>query len=312
MNSVTFSRIVHWGLINFSRNRWLALVAIFTVTITLLVISFFLFFSLFTSALTLAVKEKLDLSIYFKGDVKLEDIQRLQTDLANRTDVKEVKYITPEEAYQTFQEKPLLGGQLGEQIKKYIKEYITPQEAALRSLKVKPQKADNLKDINQYLQTSSYKEMISNTSFESGDEKIVERLLKITRYTKLIGWSVSLFFIILSMLVIVNAARLTTVIRKDEIEIMRLVGASNIFIQGPFIIEGALYGLIAAIICVIVWGIALKLLSSSIANIFYGTSFDALQFIQVNFIKIALIQMGIGLVVGVLATLYGVRRYIKI
>jgi len=309
---VTFSRIVHWGLINFSRNRWLALVAIFTVTITLLVISFFLFFSLFTSALTLAVKEKLDLSIYFKGDVKLEDIQRLQTDLANRTDVKEVKYITPEEAYQTFQEKPLLGGQLGEQIKKYIKEYITPQEAALRSLKVKPQKADNLKDINQYLQTSSYKEMISNTSFESGDEKIVERLLKITRYTKLIGWSVSLFFIILSMLVIVNAARLTTVIRKDEIEIMRLVGASNIFIQGPFIIEGALYGLIAAIICVIVWGIALKLLSSSIANIFYGTSFDALQFIQVNFIKIALIQMGIGLVVGVLATLYGVRRYIKI
>mgnify|MGYP007084713962 CR=1 FL=1 len=309
---MTFSRIVHWGLINFSRNRWLALVAIFTVTITLLVISFFLFFSLFTSALTLAVKEKLDLSIYFKGDVKLEDIQRLQTDLANRTDVKEVKYITPEEAYQTFQEKPLLGGQLGEQIKKYIKEYITPQEAALRSLKVKPQKADNLKDINQYLQTSSYKEMISNTSFESGDEKIVERLLKITRYTKLIGWSVSLFFIILSMLVIVNAARLTTVIRKDEIEIMRLVGASNIFIQGPFIIEGALYGLIAAIICVIVWGIALKLLSSSIANIFYGTSFDALQFIQVNFIKIALIQMGIGLVVGVLATLYGVRRYIKI
>ncbi len=251
----------------------------------------------------MAVKDRLDFSIFITEVATQQEIQNLQTTLANRSDVKSVKLISKEEALQNFKNYP---------ISEETKKLVTSEDNPLpRSLKVQPQDPTSLAQLQQYLQASPYKVIISNTSLDI-DQQVVNKLLGMTHIIKIVGWGTSIFFIILSLLVIISAVRLTIFTRKDEIEIMRLVGANNIFVKVPFVVEGFLYGLIAAIISIVFLGIILKVVSPTITNYFAGSSFDLGNFLQVNFIKTALFQLLAGVGVGVLATLYSVQKYVKI
>ncbi len=303
MHYITFKRIFGLGFTNFWRNRWLSFVSTFTMTITLLVIGFFLLFSFLIGAITMAVKDRLDFSIFLTEAATQQEIQNLQTTLANRSDIKSVKFVSKEEALQNFKNYP---------ISEETKKLVTPEDNPLpRSLKVQPQDPTSLAQLQQYLQASPYKVIISKTSLDI-DQQVVNKLLGMTHIIKIVGWGTSIFFIILSLFVIISAVRLTIFTRKDEIEIMRLVGANNIFVKVPFVVEGFLYGLIAAVISIVVLGIILRVVSPTITAYFAGSSFDLGNFLQVNFIKTALFQLLAGVGVGVLATLYSVQKYIKI
>ena len=304
MNWLTVSRISKLGLINFWRNRWLSLASTLVMTLTLLIISLFVVMTIVINKTTDRIKSKMDITVYFKDSATTDQISDLQQKLASRADVQEVVYISKEEALQVWQER---------QKNEHIRELITADENPLpRSLAVKSTDPANLANIAEYLTSSTFGSIIHKVSYED-NKIIIDKLLAITSFIKKLGWLLSGIFIIISILVILNTIRLAIFTRKSEVEIMRLVGASDRFIRAPFVIEGTLYGVIACFLAVIIMWIGIFVVSSLITQYLgQAVTENMKSFFLSHFAAIFFLQLLVGVVVGIGCSMFSIRKYLKV
>ena len=303
MSWQTSGRIFKLGIINFWRNRWLSLAATLVMTLTLLIISVFSIMTLVISKTTESIRSRMDISVYFNDSATVDQIVDIQKQLAARSDVKEVKYISKEEALAIFKQ---------QQEGKKISELINSNENPLpRSLEIKATQPEFLDDINQFVSKKEFQPLIHNVSYQE-NKTIIERLLGLTSFIKKIGWIASGIFVLISVLVILNTIRLTILTRKDEIEVMRLVGASDNFIKIPFVVEGSLYGIIATIIATILIRIGVSAVSPLIER-YLGIDMSArlMRFFSGNFLTIIGLELIVGIVIGIGCSLISIRRYLK-
>ena len=300
----TAVRVFKLGLINFWRNRWLSLAATLVMTLTLLIISVFTIMTLVISKTTDSIRSKMDISVYFNDSTNIDQIIDMQRQLAARTEVKEIKYVSKEEALAIFKT---------QQQGKKVAELIDPNENPLpRSLEIKATQAENLDQIAAFVAGENFKPMIHSISYQE-NKKVIERLIGMTTFTKRIGWAFSFVFILISIMVILNTIRLTILMRKDEIEIMRLVGANDNFIKVPFIIEGLLYGFIATILATILIKIGVMSISPMIERYLgIDVSTKMLNFFSGNFWAIIGLELMVGIVIGVGCSLISIRKYVKV
>lgn len=305
MNWISISRITKLGLTNFWRNRWLSLASTLVMTLTLLIISIFVMMTVVIGKTTDRIKAKMDITVYFNDSATTEEIADLQQQLAARSDVKEVQYISKEEALQIWQE---------QQKNQRIRELITSDENPLpRSLAIKATDPVQLNSINDFLASDEFSPIIHKISYEE-NKVIIDKLLAITSFTKKVGWLFSGVFIIISVLVILNTVRLAIFARKDEVEIMRLVGASDRFIKVPFVVEGALYGLIACILALVLMWLGVYIVITPLVNQYLGPAVtDNLKsFFIAHIFYIFLLQFVVGIAVGIGCSLFSIRRYLKV
>jgi len=304
MNWITISRITKLGLTNFWRNRWLSLASTLIMTLTLLIITLFVVMTIVIGKTTDRIKSKIDVSVYFQDSATTQEISDLQQKIAARSDVKEVSYISKEEALEIWNER---------QKNQRIKELIKPEENPLpRSLTIKTTDPANLKNVVDFVSEPQFSSMIHKISYED-NKQIIDKLLAITSFIKKIGWLFSIVFIIASVLVILNTIRLTIFTRKDEIEIMRLVGASDRFIKVPFIIEGVIYGFLACILAQAVLWLAIGFISP-LTSQYLGAEVtqNMISFFLGHFILIFLLQLIVGILVGIGCSLFSIRKYLRI
>ncbi len=250
------------------------------------------------------IKAKMDITVYFKDSATTDEISDIQQKLAARSDVKEVRYISKEEALQIWNEK---------QKNQRIRELVTTDENPLpRSLAVKAIDPSNLNNIADYLSSDDFRSIIHKISYEE-NKQIIDKLLAITSFIKKLGTFFSIIFIIMSILVILNTIRLTIFTRKQEIEIMRLVGASDRFIKVPFIVEGALYGFLACILAMLLLWIGIGLITP-LTNQYLGetVSQNMRNFFAGHFGLILLLQFLVGILVGIGCSLFSIRKYLKV
>ena len=176
----------------------------------------------------------------------------------------------------------------------------------------------SVKQISQY---GSVAKFLDDKSDSSGDsiidkvnyfqnKKIIDRLSNILDSAKKLGLIVSLVLALVSILVTFNTIRLTIYSSRDEIEVMRLVGASNRFASGPFIVEGAMYGFFSALIAMIIFYPIIVWVDPKIASIFSGVSL--FRYYTNNFGQIFAILLGVGVLICSVSSLIAVRRYLKI
>lgn len=304
MQWISISRIIKLGLTNFWRNRWLSLASTLIMTLTLLIITLFVVMTIVIGKTTDRIRSKIDVSVYFKDSATTQEISDLQENLAARSDVKEVRYISKEEALDIWDQ---------QQKNQRIKELVTSEENPLpRSLTVKTIDPANLQKIVDYVSDPQFSSIIHKVSYED-NKQIIDKLLAITSFVKKMGWIFSIIFIIVSVLVILNTIRLTIFTRKDEIEIMRLVGASDRFIKVPFIIEGMLYGILACILAMGILWLAIGFVSP-LTNQYLGTAVteNMISFFLGHFILIFFLQLLVGILVGIGCSLFSIRKYLKI
>jgi cell division transport system permease protein len=301
----SFLRILKFGLLNFWRNPWLSLATTLIVSLTLFIISIFFFLNLVTQTTIKAIEEKMDLTIYLKDEAKEEDILDLKSALLAFSEVKAVKYVSKEEALDIWQNLPT---------SERIKQLVTPEKNPLpRSLQVKVIEPKVLDKISSFLSSKKYQDIIREGGISYQKNKlIIERLTSITKFIKKIGWLLSGIFLAISILVIFNTIRLTISSRKEEIEIQRLVGATNGFIQGPFLVEGILYGFLATILSTLLIYFLLQITSPLIIKYLGQVSFVLSQFFLSNFFLIFFIQFLIGIFIGTCCSLISIRKYLKI
>lgn len=300
---LTWSRIFKLGFTNFRRNGWLSAIAVLMMTLTLMIISFFLILNLVINTTTKSIKEKIDLSVYFTEETKDEDILSLEQILKKRPDVKEVHFISKTEALKKWR---------AMKIEQEVKEQISEENNPLpRSLEVKAMLPENLDSIAKYLEADTYKNMISKISYQQNKD-IVERLINITKFSEKIGMILSIVFIIISILVILNTVRLAIYTRIPEIEIMRLVGASDALVKMPFIIEALLYAFISTILSLILIGIGLHYVTPMISNYLGQVNLNIESYFFSNLLLIFIFELIFSSIISIICSFISIKRYLKI
>lgn len=303
MSFRTLGRIIKLGFLNFWRNKWLSLAATLVMTLTILTISIFLILTLVINSTTQAIREKIDLTVTFNDSAKEEQILGLQNLLSSRSDTKMVKYISKDEAYENW-----LKLQTSEKVKNLVTRDNNPLP---RSLQVKASNPESLESIANFISGPDYQEMVRTISYQK-NKHLIERLISITKFVKKIGWILSATFVAISILVILNTIRLTIFTRREEIEIMRLVGANNSFIRIPFLIEGLLYGFLATLLATFALWLGIYLISPVISQYLGEVNLNLMGFFTNYLPYIILLELSTGTIIGIACSLVSVQRHIRI
>jgi cell division transport system permease protein len=298
----TFFRIIKSGWQGFWRNYWLTTATVAIMILALLGIAGLALFNVMTQAVVKNLENRVDISVYFNNDTEEEKILDIRKELVDLNEVKSVDYVSQAEALTRFQERhkdspvPLQSVQELDE---------NPLEA---SLNIKANFADQYEAIANYLAQDRFQSVIDKVNYKQNQD-IITRLTRLTGNIQNGGLIVSFFLGLLAILVSFNTVRLTMYNWRDEISVMRLVGASNWFIRGPFLVEGVLYGLVACVATLVLLFPLLYLISPKITNFLPGV--DLLYFYKVNFWQFLLLLLAIGVTLGSVSSLIAIRRYLK-
>lgn len=295
-------RIFKWGFKNFWRNGWLSTATVSIMVLTLLVITVLLMVNVVANAILENLEKKIDISVYFKLDASEEEVLKVKSQLEGLQEVESVAYTSQEEALINFKERhkdnPILIQSLEELD-------TNPLEA---SLNIKAQETSQYASINQFLESVYYQDIIDKVNYMQNKE-VIGKLNKIVVDVKTGGLALSFLLALIVFLVTFNAIRLAIYSSREEINVMRLVGASNWFIRGPFIIEGILYGIIATVITLVILYPVFYFISPKISS--FLPVGDIFTYFQINLVAFLLLLLGIGVVLGGFSSLIAVRKYLK-
>ncbi len=300
---ISFKRIIKAGIKSFWRNGWLSAATISVMVLTLVVISTLLMLNVVASAVLTNLQDKIDVSVYFKLEANEEDILVVKSQLEKLNEVEKVEYVSRGQALNDFREKHKDNAYLIQSLQELGE---NPLEA---SLNIKAQTSSNYETINQFLEGISYNSIIDKVDYRQNKE-IIDKLSYIIANIKMVGLSLSGALVLIVVLVTFNAIRLAIYSARDEIKIMKLVGANNWFIRGPFIVEGVLYGIISSLITLIILYLIFWLVSPSLSG--FLPIGDIFSYFQANLWAFVLVLSGVGVVLGMLSSFFAIRKYLKV
>src|SRR3989338_2717687 len=294
MNKITFYRIVKNGFLNYSRNFWLSLAATSIMVITLFIISSLFILSALANIPLDTIQEKVDISIYFKLDAQESVIKQIQGQLEKLSQIKSVNYIPSVTARERFKELHKDEPLLIESVEQFTdSENPFPASLAIR--------VNTLDDYPQIISMFEDQKLTPYVKKITDKRDIVERLSRITDGIKNLGLGLTLIFGVITVIVMFNTIRLTIYNRREEIEIMRLVGSNNWYIRGPFIVEGALYGLAGSLLTSAILYPIIYVLTPKISR-FLELEVQRFDYLGMDFWLLFLLLIATGLMLGGLSS----------
>lgn len=307
MIGISFWRVARAAALNFWRNIWLSVATTVIMTITLLMMSSLYFANIFGAQVLRTIEQKVDVSVTFKENVQDEYIKAIADELRARPDVEDVKIISSEEALAIFRDRhsdePLIEETLQELEN-------NPLPASLYIVATDPQLYET---IARNLEADKYSPFIEKINFESS-RGVIERLITLIDSAKNIGIIVTFLFAILAALIMFNTVRLAIYSFREEIEIMRLVGASRWFIQGPFLIESICVALLAVAITLAIVYPVLDAVSPQLQRFFFDAQneqFSLYDYAREHTLRIVSIQVAAAVSLAFISSYVAIRRYLR-
>lgn len=304
---ITLNRVIKSGLLNFVRNAWLAIAAIAVMVITLTIVLFSVIANATFTETIRQITDKIDVSVYLSDTVDPRQTEDLIVQVKALENVREVEYVSKDEALKRYQQQ----NQDNLDLLLAISQTDNPLPA---SLQIKPKDPNNIQQIKDFLEKPEIKELQSEETSYSGDRKeAIDKITSATTFFREAGFVGVIVFAVISMLIIFNTIRMAIFNRRDELSIMRLLGASTWYIRGPFVVETVIYGVIAAIVSVTLCSILFNISSSTLGASSLGL-LDikyANQYFASHFWTILLTQMIIGIFIGATSSIIATRRYLK-
>ena len=296
-------RITGLGLVNAWRNRWLSVPAIFIIMMTIFMMGTFVMLSYFANTVSDTLKNKITVQVDFNDSAKEGDIQNMQKLLSRQTGII-ATYISKEDALRDFKART--------DIKQETRDLITAENNPLpRGLRIRTLELDDLGTVETIVKQKQFQPFIYKFSYED-NKLLIDRINSGTKFIKKAAAIMTCIFVFVAMMVLLNTIQMAIYSRRDEIEIMRLVGASQAYVKVPFYIEGAVYGLVAAAIAFILLLFASRYFSVSSASYMGGLGLDAYQVFMSHFWQIIVIQLAAGTLLGMICSAISIRRYVKI
>ncbi|HPS21678.1 MAG TPA: permease-like cell division protein FtsX [Candidatus Paceibacterota bacterium] len=299
-------RVINAGFINFKRNGLISWASVLVVTVTLSVITGIILLQAILNFSLEQIKNKVDVTIYFTVDAPEVKIMSLKESIEKLPEVAEVTYTSADEALALFRER-------------HSDDYPTIQ--ALDEINENPLGAYlniRAKEVSQYESIANFlssddalvlgsSSIIDKVNYHQ-NKVVIERLNSIISGAQKLGFLVTLFLVIISVIITFNTIRLAIFIAKEEIGVMRLVGASKMRVRGPFVVEGAIYGVIATILSTLIFWPITAWLGHNMTNFLGVNIYD---YYVSNFFQIFLIVLLSGIALGVVSSLLAIRRYLN-
>ncbi|MDB5167456.1 MAG: rane protein of unknown function [Candidatus Saccharibacteria bacterium] len=304
---LTFIRMCRYGVNNFSRNAWLTIAATAVMTITLLII-----FTTVSARSILVntidqVRNNVNMSIYLKTDTSSADAATLTTDLQKLSSVRSVEYITPATARTQFANDNKYDVNLINALAEATNEFPG-------TLSISVQNINDTSQLQNFVSTNELvKQDISPTrapSFAGPSKAAIESIGGAVGFAEEIGIVAGSIFVLISSLIIFNTIRMAIFNRREEIDMMKLIGADKSFIRGPFVVEAIVYGFIAAVIAT---GIGLAILYALAPTLSqYVTIQPTIDFVTFYIPFVLLGMILVGAFIGIVSSLLATRRYLKL
>lgn len=298
-----FSRIIKYGWTGFLRNIWVSVATIAIMVLALSTVSSLLIVGNITDTFVKEIQGKVDVSVYLSAEAEEAKITQLRSILQAREDIRDVEYISPADALALFKERH----KDSEFLMASLEELgANPFQG---SLNIKAQKASQFDAIVSFIEGYASAEIVEKINFKE-NEKVIQKLTSITSSIENIGLFFTFALSLAVILITFNTIRLVIYTYRDEISVMKVVGASNWFIRGPFIFTGFLYGAISAVITYLAFFFVVWIISEKTGAIFPGT--DILAYWATNSLGIFMLLAAFGAGLGVFSSFIAVGRYLKV
>ncbi len=300
------SRTAKYALQDFWRNFWLSL-----ITVTVVLLALFSFNSLILirtiSEYTLqTIEKKIDVSVFINPGVEETAILDLRSRLLGLPQVKEVIYISAQESLESMinrhQSDPVIIQSLQE----------LGENPLGAQLIVQAQSTQDYAPIVSLLEEDRYDAVVADKSFDE-HTYIIERVSTISERVRSIATVFTVLFTLIAVLVVFNTLRIIIYTHRDEIAIMRLVGATNWFIRFPYIWGSILYAVFAMAIFIGIWYPILGFMQPYINELFVDTAaIDLVAFFNVNFLYLFGLQLGGLILLLSIASILATRKYSRV
>ena len=297
-----FKRILKNGWDNFTRQGSLSFGNAFIMFIAIIVaMGLFMFYGLVNYAIE-EVEDQVDVSLFFKEEVTKEEIAAYREEIENLPEVKTVTFVSKEQAYESFVQNH--EGDI------YIEALnIIEVNPFLPSIRITANKPSEYSVISDFIDSKEDTEDLIYKMDDFRREEVIEKIENLSDNVRALGIALIIFFSFLTFLTTYNTVRLTIFSQRKEMEIMKLVGASNAFIRWPYIIQGVICGLIAAVLSFIILFGVLYFANGSISSMLMG--FNAYEYFLNNIWIIGLGELIIAIVLSITSSYIAIAKYLK-
>lgn len=299
-------RIIRTGWNSFIRSGFTSIASILIMTITLFVITSLIFVQAALNASLNDIREKVDVTVYFIPGAEEVAIKKVEESLSKLPEIKSITYTSAIEALSNFKDK-------------HSNDYLTLQaldelsgNPLGASLNIKANDPSQYESISKYFEDDSALSKGSLTIIDKIDynqnKLVIDRLTSIINGAKSLGFIVSLFLIIISIIITFNTIRLIIYMSRDEISVMKLVGAGNRYVKGPFVVSGILVGICASLLTILIF-IPVSIWLGNHMTDFIGI--NLYQYYKSNFLQLFIIMSGSGILLGSIGSLFAINRFLK-
>lgn len=297
------ARIIKYGLLGFWRNGWLSMATVSIMLLALIVFEGLIIFSVFTKTVLEVLQDKIDISVYFKINTPEDEILKIKKALESLVEIKRIEYISRDQALEIFKTRHADESVVSKSLEEL------EENPLLASLNIKANNPKQYASIASRLESSDFKESFENVTYTQ-NALVIERLSKIVDTAEKGGLILIVFLALISVLVTFNTIRLAIYSSREEIGIMRLVGASNAFIRGPYAVEGIIYGFLGGILSVI----------AAAPIVYFGAPYIKILVPEMNLweyftshiFRLIGYQLLFGMGLGIISSSIAIRKYLKI
>jgi len=302
---LSFHRSIIFALQSFWRNIWLSIATIFIIGLALLSINFLIIINAISDSAIGAVKDQIDVSIYFKNDVRESKIAEVKSQLAGLSQVKSIAYKTPEENLIVFKNKH----QDNPDILETLKELAGNPLGA--TLIIKAKNLNDYPEILKAIDNPAYNDIIEEKNFDD-HQLIITRINQLADNVKKFALIISGLFVVISALIVFNTVRIAIFTHQNEIAIMKLVGAGNWFIRAPFVWESVFSGIIACLLTLLIVYPGLNFIQPQLTKFFSGAEIDLIGYFNQNFLIIFGGQLLGIIILNVISSSIAIGKYLKV
>jgi len=306
MKILDLRRIIKSGFVNFKRSSFVSLSSVLVMTITLAVVTLIIFSQAILNFSLKSLEDKVDVTVYFTLDAQESEMLKFKESVEALPEVASATYVSAEEALNNFKarhENDYLTLQALEELDR------NPLSATLN---IKAVETSEYEAISRFLEDGgtldgSQKDIIDKVNYFQ-NKLVIDRLISITEGAKRLGIALTIILIAISIIITFNTIRLVIYIAREEISVMRLVGAENHYIRGPFLVEGMIYGLISSVITIIIF-YPITLWVGTNMTTFLGINMHT--YYLSNFFQLFVVNAIFGMILGVISSYLAVRAYLK-
>lgn len=306
------ARIIKYGTKGFSRNIWLSTAATVVMSITLIILFVTVVASVILTNTAEMMKDKIDITIYFKPNTSSEILAELTETIKKDPNIKNVETSTSEEEYKKFLEENKTSDDIINILDSDMEKMMIAKMQS--TMRIKVYDVDNLDSVKKIVEEDTL--FAQYTDKEKAPTYDVNRIeiATITSWARIArtgGIILAVVFLVISILIIFSTIRMAIFSRREEIYMMKLVGAEKSFIRGPFLIEAEICGIIAGIVAGTVAYFGFKFLTPKLMS--YGISVDQITNVMESsqLILVFLAFIAMGMLIGRISAWLAVSRYLN-